>query len=53
MTLSLGEEAAVASANIDVTGIQLTSSVGNLNITAWSEINPGVNNTWSDVDLAA
>ena len=36
-----------------VIGIGLTASLGTVNITAWSEINPGVNNTWSEVDLAA
>ena len=35
------------------TGIQMTASVGSPNITAWAEIDPGVSNTWSVVDLAA
>ena len=40
-------------ANVLLTGIPLTSSVGGLNITTWQEIDPGVNNVWTTVDLAA
>ena len=40
-------------ANIDVSGIGLTANIGSVNITAWSEINPGVNNVWTTVDRAA
>ncbi len=40
-------------AGIDVTGIQMTASTGNANITSWQEINPGVTNVWTTVDLAA
>jgi hypothetical protein len=53
MTMFIGEETPIANANVDVTGIQLTSTAGSLNITAWAEIDPGVNNTWAPVDLAA
>ena len=53
MTSSLGEEGAVGEARVIPTGIQLTSSTGNPDITAWSEINPGVNNIWTEVDRAA
>jgi hypothetical protein len=31
----------------------LTSNIGSLNITAWAEIDLGVNNVWTEVDLAA
>jgi hypothetical protein len=31
----------------------LTSSIGTTNITAWAEIDLGVNNVWTEVDLAA
>ena len=31
----------------------MTASVGNTNITAWAEIDPGVSNNWTPVDLAA
>ena len=53
MTSSLGEEGAVGEAKVIPTGIQFTSSVGSPNITAWAEINPGVNNIWTEVDRAA
>tara|TARA_R100001509_G_scaffold115360_1_gene70424 strand:+ start:217 stop:1527 length:1311 start_codon:yes stop_codon:yes gene_type:complete len=53
MTSSLGEEEVVGGALVIPTGIQLSGSVGNPNVTAWSEIDLGVNNTWSTVDLAA
>lgn len=53
LTSSIGSVTVSAQANIDVTGIELTSSAGSLNITAWAEIDPGVNNTWAPVDLAA
>ena len=53
MTLSLGEEDIVINVDVVISGLELTSSIGNTNITAWAEINPGVNNTWAPVDLAA
>jgi len=31
----------------------LTASLGSVNITAWQEIDPGVTNVWTEVDLAA
>jgi hypothetical protein len=53
MTLFLGEETTVANADVDVTGIELTSSIGSTNITSWQEVDPGVTNVWTEVDLAA
>lgn len=53
LTSSAGSVVAVGNASVDVTGIQLTASVGSPIITAWAEINPGVNNTWTEVDRAA
>tara|TARA_R100000742_G_C4268924_1_gene87339 strand:- start:112 stop:1221 length:1110 start_codon:yes stop_codon:yes gene_type:complete len=44
---------ATGTATVDVTGIGLTASIGTPIITAWAEIDPGVTNTWSEVDLAA
>ena len=38
---------------IDLTGIQLTGTLGSINITPWNEVDLGVNNTWTEVDLAA
>ena len=40
-------------ATVDLTGIQLTGSLGSINITPWNEVDLGVNNTWTEVDLAA
>jgi len=31
----------------------LTSTAGSLNITSWQEVDPGVTNVWTEVDLAA
>ena len=52
-TMSLGEEGTQSGANVTLTGMSLTSSVGSPNITPWQEVDLGVNNTWSTVDLAA
>jgi len=54
MTSSLGEEGPITGdAIVTPLGIQLTGSIGNPNVTAWSEIDLGVNNSWTTVDLAA
>ena len=50
---SVGQVSITGAANIDVSGIQLTASVGSVNITSWQEIDPGVNNVWTEVDRAA
>ena len=50
---SIGSVTVTGIANISVTGIQMTASLGNPIITSWQEINPGVTNTWTEVDLAA
>ena len=54
ITSSLGEEGPVTgNAIVEATGITLTGSSGNVNVTAWSEVDPGVNNVWTVVDKAA
>ena len=53
ITSSLGEEGITGDGIVNPTGQSLTSSVGSVNITAWSEIDLGVSNTWTVVDLAA
>jgi hypothetical protein len=53
LTANVGSVTAFGTAVVDVTGIELTSTAGSLNITSWNEIDPGVNNVWSEVDLAA
>ena len=50
---SIGSVTVIGGAGIDVTGIGLTANIGSVNVTPWSEINPGVNNVWSEVDRAA
>jgi len=53
MTGSIGSVTVVGEAGIDVSGIQLSASAGSPVITAWQEIDLGVSNTWTVVDLAA
>ena len=53
LSSSVGSVTPVGTAAISVTGIGLTTNPGTVNVTAWSEIDPGVNNTWKEVDLAA
>ena len=54
MTSSLGEEGPITGdALVTPSGIQLTGSIGSPNITSWNEIDLGVSNTWTVVDLAA
>jgi hypothetical protein len=53
MSTSVGSVTVTGTADIDVTGIQLQTNTGNPNITAWAEIDPGVSNVWTEVDLAA
>ena len=53
LTGSIGTVTVIGGAGIDVSGISATISVGSVSITGWNEINTGVSNTWSDVDLAA
>ena len=53
LSSSIGSVTVTGIANIPVTGIQMSASIGNPIITSWQEINPGVTNTWTEVDLAA
>ena len=48
-----GPTSITGNAVINLTGIQLTASLGSINITPWNEVDLGVNNTWTEVDLAA
>jgi hypothetical protein len=50
---SVGSVTVTGTANINVTGVGLTASIGSINITPWNEIDLGVNNVWTEVDLAA
>ena len=53
LTGSIGQVSVSGAANISVSGIGLTANIGSVNVTAWSEIDPGVNNVWTEVDKAA
>jgi hypothetical protein len=53
LTSGIGSVTITGTANISLTGIALTSNIGSLNITAWAEIDLGVNNVWTEVDIAA
>ena len=51
--LSVGSVFISLSPNIAVTGSRLNISEGSVNTIAWQQVDTGVNNTWSPVDLAA
>ena len=53
LTGSMGSVTVTAGAGVNVSGISASISVGSVKITAWQEVDPGVNNIWSEVDLAA
>jgi hypothetical protein len=53
LTSGIGSVSITGTSVVPVTGIALTSNIGSLNITAWAEIDLGVNNVWTEVDLAA
>ena len=49
----VGSVTTVQTANVFVTGISMSTSVGNVAVTPWVEVDLDVNNTWTEVDLAA
>lgn len=53
LTGSVGSVTVIGGAGIDVSGISATISVGSVTTQGWNEIDTGVNNIWSEVDLAA
>jgi hypothetical protein len=53
LTGSVGSVTVIGVANISVTGISASISVGSVAVTSWQEVNPGVTNVWTEVDLAA
>jgi len=53
LTANVGSVTVTGNALVTPTGIELTSTAGSLNITSWQEIDPGVTNVWTEVDLAA
>ena len=53
LTMAIGNEGQVTDVAVTLTGQSLTSSVGSPNITPWQEVDLGVTNIWTEVDLAA
>jgi hypothetical protein len=53
LTSNIGSVTVEATAGVDVTGIQMSASTGNVAVTPWQEVDLGVNNVWTEVDLAA
>ena len=53
LTSSIGSVSVEGTSDVSITGISSTISVGQVNVTAWQEVDPGVNNIWTEVDLAA
>ena len=53
LTSSIGSVTVVGTSVIQPTGISATISAGQANVTSWQEIDPGVTNVWTEVDLAA
>jgi hypothetical protein len=50
---SIGSVTVTGTALVEPTGISASFSIGSATTQGWNEIDPGVNNTWGDVDLAA
>ena len=53
MTTAINSVTVDLNTPVDVTGQQLTISQGNTGTIAWSNVDPGVSNTWVEVDIAA
>ena len=53
LTSNIGSVTVTGTALVTPTGIELTSTAGSTNITSWQEVDPGVTNVWTEVDLAA
>jgi len=53
LNLTPGQVSTVGSATVSVTGSRLNITAGNLFITAWAEVDIGVTNVWTEVDIAA
>ena len=52
-SVTIGSATPQANADVVVTGSSLTTNIGTVQVTAWAEVNTGVNVTWTPVDLAA
>ena len=53
MTTALASVTVDLDTPVDLTGQQMSISVGNTGTIAWSNVDPGVSNVWVEVDIAA
>ena len=53
MTMQEGDEETTGNARVNVTGINLTFSVGTVYNLIWNEVNTGTTSIWTEVDTAA
>ena len=53
LTSAIGTPTVFLETPVDVTGQSLTSAVGSPLIISWSNVDPEVTNTWTEVDIAA
>ena len=53
LTTAINSVTVALNTPVDVTGQQMTMSEGNTGTIAWSNVDPGVNNVWVEVDIAA
>jgi hypothetical protein len=50
LAISIGSATITANANVSPTGNALTLATGTLQAITWSEIDPGVTMTWTEID---
>jgi len=53
LNASVGIASGQALVDVDVIGVNMTTSTGRLFVSAWAVVNIGVTNTWTVVDIAA
>ena len=53
LSTNIGSVTTASNADVDITGISMTASIGSVAITAWQEVDPGVNNTWTEISTGA
>ena len=53
LTASIDNVTITGNGLVAPTGQQITSNVGTVNVTSWQEVDLGVDNNWTEVDLAA
>jgi hypothetical protein len=53
LNVTVGAASGQALVDVDVTGVNITTSTGRLFVSAWAVVNIGVTNNWTVVDIAA